>query len=406
MRRLDVFGDALERIRSDYVDPVDDAEILTHALGGIAARIPALAQDQRFKDAKRRIAELAGEKDLYAKLDVVGGVFDIAFKLDPPLHGQDDVVDAAITAMQGHYSTKDPPSPRRGVGAAAVSGPAGLGLVLGRPAGKSQIVSTIALSPAEAAGLRAGDVIESLDGKPVGSLALDDLVNRLRGPVGSLVTLEITRNNKPKTISVTRQIIYNVDVVARSEGKVAYVRIATFVRGTQKRVRDAIAAQHLRQPGKLGGIVLDLRQNSGGPLDEMIELADDFLDSGVIVSLQERVDNPIVRARPGEVAANVPIVIITDKTTAGGTEAFAAALKDNNRARLVGMPTAGAGAVETVIPLPDGAPLTITTGRLYRPSGQPLLGKGLSVDVEVRQTSDDDGDAALKAAITMCSHTD
>jgi carboxyl-terminal processing protease len=260
------------------------------------------------------------------------------------------------------------------------------------------VVTPIDGSPAAKAGVQAGDAILSVDGTSTDGLDIDQAGDLLRGKPGSKVTLELqgADQDRPYTVTLTREQVH----VASARGELlqkdyGYLRIADFGDDTVAAVHATLKDLVKKNGGPLRGLVMDLRQNPGGLLDAAVTVSDDFLDSGVIVTAKGRApDANLSRsAAPGDLLAGAPMVVLVDYGTASAAEIVAGALKDDRRALVVGTQTFGKGSVQTVIPLPQGDAIKLTTALYYTPSGRSIQAQGIVPDVEVDQLklADDDG---------------
>ncbi len=247
-----------------------------------------------------------------------------------------------------------------------------------------KVVSPIDDTPAARAGLRAGDLIVAIDGKPIGAI---EAMEPLRGPAGSQVVLTIERGEeKPFDVTVTRETIRVTSVRSRMlEPGYGYVRISTFQADTGADFQKHVAQLQAQAGGKLKGLVLDLRSNPGGLLTAAVQVADDLLDKGVIVSTRGRISVSDARfeATPGDLMRGAPVVVLVDAGSASASEVLAGALHDNQRARIVGSRTFGKGSVQTVLPLDNGDSVKLTTARYYTPSGRSIQATGIVPDLEL-----------------------
>ena len=250
------------------------------------------------------------------------------------------------------------------------------------------VVAPIDGSPAAKAGIQAGDAILSVDGTSTEGLSLDEASELLRGKPGSKVTLELQGGDQdqPYTVKLTRQEVRvssaRVELLQEGYG---YLRIADFGDDTQGAVTAGMKELVKKNGGALQGLVMDLRSNPGGLLDSAVAVADDFLESGLIVTAKGRAPdaNFTRRATPGDLLDGAPLVVLVDAGTASAAEIVAGALKDNHRALIVGEQTFGKGSVQTVIPLPQGDAIKLTTALYYTPSGRSIQAEGIAPDVEV-----------------------
>lgn len=318
--------EVLERVKQEYVDPVDDHRLMTAAIHGMVSSLDPNSQ------------VLEGE----------------------------DYQDIRITSS-GEYS--------------------GVGLELSAEDDAIQVIAPIDGGSAAAAGIRAGDVIISIDGVPVTSASLDSVIRRMRGPDGSEVRLGIERENvaEPMEFRLKRGRIALRSVRWQmAEPDIGYARISQFSDNTAGDLEEAVAALLAKHGGKpLEGLVLDMRNNPGGVLDAAVAVADEFLDHGTIVTASGRTGESRFRmdATPGDELSGAPIVVLVNAGTASAAEIVAGALKDNHRAILVGRRTFGKGTVQTVIPLSGDRALKLTTSRYFTPSGLSIDHKGIEPDV-------------------------
>ena len=263
------------------------------------------------------------------------------------------------------------------------------------------VVSPVDGSPAAKAGIQAGDAILAVDGTATDGLSLDQASQLLRGTLGSKVTLELQGQDqdRPYTVKLTRQEIK----VTSARGELlqkgyGYLRISDFGDDTQSALLASMKELVKKNGGPLQGLVMDLRDNPGGLLDAAVAVSDDFLDSGLIVTAKGRAaDASLVRnATPGDLLGGAPLVVLVDGGTASAAEIVAGALKDDKRALIVGTQTFGKGSVQTVIPLPDGDAIKLTTALYYTPSGRSIQAEGIDpdVDVDALQLADNGGEQA------------
>ena len=287
----------------------------------------------------------------------------------------------------------------------------GLGIQITSDSGLIKVISPIDDTPAAKAGIKAGDYITEVDGETVIGQTLNDVVNKLRGKVGSKVKVTIKRaNKKPFTVTLRRAEI-KVDSV-KSEIKdedILYIRIPSFNEDLSKNVEKAVKNAQKKLKNKLVGIVIDVRNNPGGLLDQAIGVSDLFLEHGEIVSTRSRNVEDTVKfsATAGDIAKGLPIVVIINEGSASASEILAGALQDHHRAVVIGEKSFGKGSVQTVVQLPNGAGMRLTTARYYTPSGRSIQAKGIEPDIVVRQSKveeiEDNGwnisEADLKGAL-------
>jgi len=271
----------------------------------------------------------------------------------------------------------------------------GVGVELMRqPDGSLRVISPIDDTPAARAGVKAGDIITAIDGKPF-KPDEGDQSGPLRGAPGSKVTLTIAREGKDKTfdVTLTRETIRVASVKSRMlEPGYGYVRISAFQADTAADFESQVEKLKEKAGGKLRGLVIDLRSNPGGLLTSAVQIADDLLDSGKIVSTRGRIaiSDAEFGATPGDRLDGAPVVALVDAGSASAAEVLAGALRDNNRARIVGSRTFGKGSVQTVLPLDNGDSVKLTTARYYTPSGKSIQALGISPDVVLQPGKDAD----------------
>ena len=258
----------------------------------------------------------------------------------------------------------------------------GVGVWVHRVAdGSLRIMSVQPHSPASAAGLKAGDVLVSVAGRTVAGRSVADVVSGLRGDAGSTVTVQYRRHGSVITARLTRANVPDDDVSASMiTSGIERLRVAAFTRGVGRWVRDQVARAHERH---LQGLVLDLRDDPGGLLDEAVETASAFLDGGPVVSYEQRNSSPQMLRALGHGDTGLPLVVLVDGGTASAAEIVAAALQDRGRAVLIGSRTFGKGSVQAPSRLSDGSALELTVGHYLTPSGRSLDGVGVAPDVEV-----------------------
>ena len=327
---LALFADVFERVRADYVDKVDDKKLIENALNGM---LSGLDPHSNYMNAK-------------------------AF--------QDMQVQT-----RGEFG--------------------GLGLEVTEDNGIIKVVSPIDDTPASKAGVKAGDLITSLDGKTVEGLTLTEAVDEMRGPPGSSITLTIKREgvDTPIQVAMHREVIHIKVVRSRLVGHIGYIRVTSFDEQTDSELRKAYQQLKQQAGGSLEGIVLDLRNNPGGLLDQAVAVSNDFLNRGEIVSTRARDPRDSQRwdAKPGDITNGLPLVVLINGGAASASEIVAGALQDHHRAVLIGTRSFGKGSVQTVIPLGhDQGALRLTTARYYTPSGRSIQAQGIVPDVPVQSS--------------------
>ncbi len=265
----------------------------------------------------------------------------------------------------------------------------GLGIEITMDNGVVKIVSPIDDTPAAKAGLKSGDYITDIDGETVIGLTLNDVVNKLRGKVGTKVKVTISRaNEKPFSVTLRRDEIKIQSVKSEIKNDdVLYIRISSFNEDIDKMIAKAVKDAQKKLKNKLAGLVIDVRNNPGGLLDQAVGVSDLFLEQGEIVSTRSRNEEDTVKysATAGDIAKDLPIVVMINEGSASASEILAGALQDHHRAIVLGEKSFGKGSVQTVIPLRNSAAMRLTTARYYTPSGRSIQAKGIEPDVEVKQ---------------------
>jgi carboxyl-terminal processing protease len=258
----------------------------------------------------------------------------------------------------------------------------GIGVWVRRgPAGSLRVLSVEPTSPAANAGMRAGDVLISVAGHAVGNRSVADVVTALRGDAGSVVSVVVSRAGRLRTMRIRRESVSDDDVSATMvSAGVERLRVAAFTRGVGRWVRSKVESASRRH---LRGLVLDLRDDPGGLLDEAVETASAFLDGGPVVSYQQRGHQTQVLDALGSGVTGIPLVVLVDGGTASAAEIVAAALQDRGRAVLIGSRTFGKGSVQAPSQLSDGSALELTVGHYLTPAGKALDGVGVVPDLEV-----------------------
>ncbi len=326
-RQLKLFGDVFERVRADYVEEVTDQKLIELAIQGM---LSSLDPHSSYLNA-----------DSFRDMRV---------------------------QTKGEFG--------------------GLGIEVTMENGLVKVVSPIDDTPAFRAGIEAGDLITHLDSKPVQGLSLNDAVDMMRGPVNSAIKLTIRRAGREAfDVAITRDVIKITSVRGRAEGSAAYVRITTFNEQTAPGLEAQLKKRGEEFGDEMTGIVLDLRNNPGGLLDQAIAVSDAFLDQGEIVSTRGRDPNNAQRynARSGDLAKGLPIVVLINGGSASASEIVAGALQDHRRAIIMGTTSFGKGSVQTIIPVSGSGAMRLTTARYYTPSGRSIQGTGITPDIEVEQ---------------------
>lgn len=237
--------------------------------------------------------------------------------------------------------------------------------------------------------MKPGDYITSIDGEQVMGLTLNEAVDKMRGKVGTKVKLTIRRaNEKPFDVTLKREEIKIQSVKSEvKSGDVAYIRVSSFSENIDKMIEKAVKDARKKTDGKLAGVVLDVRNNPGGLLDQAVSVSDLFLDKGEIVSTRSRNESDTIKytAEKGDIVKGLPIVVLINEGSASASEIVAGALQDHHRAIVMGEKSFGKGSVQTVIPLGKYGAMRLTTARYYTPSGRSIQAKGIEPDIEVKQ---------------------
>jgi carboxyl-terminal processing protease len=267
----------------------------------------------------------------------------------------------------------------------------GIGLEVTGEDGAVKAVTAMDDTPAQKAGIESGDYITAIDGTSILGLPLNDAVSKMKGDPGSKLTLTIVRTGKdqPFDVTLTREIITVKSVKTRMEGDYGYLRIASFQENTAAEAQAALS-DLMKQNPKMKGLILDLRNNPGGLLEQSVGVADMFLNGGEIVSQRGRQPDDIIRyqAKKGDMLNGLPLVVLTNGGTASAAEIVSGALQDQHRAEIVGETTFGKGSVQSVIELGDNRAVKLTTARYYTPSGRSIQKTGITPDLVVAQSRD------------------
>ena len=361
--QLDLFGDIFERIRSAYVDEVDDQELIRAAINGMLISL------------------------------------DPHSSYLPPQNYEEMQFDT-----RGEFG--------------------GLGIEVTQEEGWVKVVSPMDGTPADEAGLQAGDFISAVDGEPTLGLTLNEAVDMMRGPVGSDITLTIVRDitAEPFEVTITRAIIKLTAARVRTEGRTIVMRVTTFNEQSYPNMAEGMAREIEAAGGieNIDGFVLDLRNNPGGLLSEAISISDAFLNEGEIVSTRGRSDRDSNRfsAVEGDLAEGKPLVVLINGGSASASEIVAGALQDHQRAVVVGTKSFGKGSVQTIMPMQGNGAMRLTTARYYTPSGRSIQALGVEpdiivdfvrpepVDPDAEETPERRSEADLRGAISNDSLTD
>ncbi len=333
-RQLDLFGEVLERVRSDYVEKPEDPKLIEAAINGM---LTALDPHSAYLN---------------------------------PKHFRDMQVQT-----RGEFG--------------------GLGIEVTMENGVVKVVAPIDDTPASRAGLMSGDLITHLDKEQILGLTLQEAVEKMRGPVNSPITPPIVRKGTedPFEVKVVRDVIHINPVKYNAEGDdVGYIRLTTFNEQTTANLQKAIEDLKKQLGPKLKGYIVDLRNNPGGLLDQAISVSDAFLDQGAIVLTRGRNLEETQRsnARPGDMTDGQKIVVLINGGSASASEIVAGALQDHHRATIIGTRSFGKGSVQTIIPLGSNGALRLTTARYYTPSGRSIQAKGIEPEVVVEEELPDE----------------
>jgi len=333
-RRLAVFGDIYERVRAQYVTEPDEKKLVESAINGM---LSSLDPHSSYMDAE-------AAKDMRAN-------------------------------TKGEFG--------------------GLGIEVTMENDVVKVIAPIDETPAWDAGVMAGDLIVKIDGEDLRGQTLSEAVDKMRGEVGTEITLTIVREGvaQPLDIVIKRAIIKVRAVRHRVEGDVGYIRIIQFTEQTMSDLEKAIAAIRAEVKDEdLKGYVLDMRLNPGGLLDQAVHVSDAFLERGEIVSIRGRTSQEVTRfdSEPGDLTMNKPVIVLVNGGSASASEIVAGALQDQRRATVLGTRSFGKGSVQTIIPLGENGALRLTTALYYTPSGRSIQGKGITPDIVVEQPLPDE----------------
>ncbi|RVT87344.1 S41 family peptidase [Rhodobacteraceae bacterium CCMM004] len=338
--------------------------------------------------------ENASKTSVYEQLDLFGDIFERIRAQYVEEVDEGDLIEAAIdgmlTSLDPHSSYLSPDDARdMRVQTRGEFG--GLGIEVTQEEGFVKVVSPMDGTPAAAAGVEAGDFITHVDGESLLGLTLDEAVEMMRGPVGSEIIITVVREgvDEPFDVSIIRDTIKLTAVRTRTEGRSVILRITTFNDQTFPNLKEGLEEQIEAAGGmdEVNGIVLDLRNNPGGLLTQAIRVSDAFLEEGEIVSTRGRdlADSDRFNATPGDLASGKPIVVLINGGSASASEIVAGALQDHRRAIVVGTKSFGKGSVQTVMPLRGEGAMRLTTARYYTPSGRSIQALGVSPDIVVQQ---------------------
>ncbi len=326
-RQLHLFGEVFERVRADYVEKVSDSKLVESAING-----------------------------MLTSLDPHSGFLNKENFRDMQVH------------TKGEFG--------------------GLGIEVTMDNGLVKVVSPIDDTPAFHAGIKSGDLISQLDDEPVMGITLAEAVDRMRGRVGTDIKLTIRRDGQePFDVTITRAIITIQSVRSRIEKDIGYVRITTFNEQAADGLKKAVKGFRNKLGDKLKGIVLDLRNNPGGLLEQAVAVSDSFLERGEIVSTRGRHkdDDNRYNAHPGDLTDGLPVVVLINGGSASASEIVAGALQNHHRAVIMGTRSFGKGSVQTIIPTGSLGAIRLTTALYYTPSGVSIQAKGIEPSIVVEQ---------------------
>jgi carboxyl-terminal processing protease len=388
----DVYRVGFRYIRDRYVRSVTVRDVALGGFKGLSAidgqiAVAAPGATVTVQHANRRVASIPAPhpQDYDGWAQVTVSVIQAAAAASEPVSRagtekiQQTVLSSALASLDG-FSRYVPPSDAR-ESRALRNGYGGIGITVQQVQGQLKVVSVMPGTPAETAGLRADDSIVRIAGRPITGLELREIVQQLRGPEGSRVILTVARAavQQPLELTVVRRHIIPVAAIYRREGNIAYIQVTRFLQGTARQVARSVADAKREIGPNLAGIILDLRDDPGGLLDQAIDVSDLFLGDGRIVSTIGRhpESQQSYDARAGDIAAGIPMVVLVNGRTASSSEIVAAALQDHRRAVVVGSNTYGKGTVQTVFTLPNDGELILTWSRFHAPSGYALEGLGV-----------------------------
>ncbi len=333
-------------------------------------------------------------KEIYEQLNLFGEVFDRVRSTHVEAVKSKDLIRAAIDGMLSSldpHSGYLPPESFEDMQVDTKGAFGGLGIEVTQEDGFVKVVSPMDGTPAFAAGVESGDYITHVDSEPTLGLTLSEAVDKMRGPVGSEITLTIVRAGQPDPLDIVivRDVIKLTAARVRTEGNIVIIRVTTFNEQTTPNIKDGIkkSVADLNGIDNVMGFVLDLRNNPGGLLSEAISVTDMFLEKGEIVSTRGREidEGERYNARTGDLAHGKPIVLIINGGSASASEIVAGALQDHNRAIVLGTKSFGKGSVQSILPIGKEGAIRLTTARYYTPSGRSIQALGVAPDIIVEQ---------------------
>lgn len=344
------FTDVFKRVRASYVREVRDSELIDAAIRGI--------EEQKSSSPRRDGTHLveAGLRAMMAGLDPHSAYLNA-----------DEYRDSFVSTRSEF---------------------GGIGIEVNAEDGLVKVIAPIEDTPAYRAGLKTGDLITHVDGEPVKGKGLLYAVNKMRGPPGSELRLMLLRGSATFEARLTRAVIKVRSVRWEIVGDVGYIRVVRFIEKADDNLEQAVAEVRKRLGERLRGIVLDLRNNPGGLLEQSVTMADSFLESGTIVSVKgRRGAGRVYEASSGDIARGIPMVVLVNGGSASASEIVAAALQHNGRAVVMGTQTFGKGSVQTILPLAQEGAIRLTTALYYTPSGEAIQARGVEPNIELIETS-------------------
>jgi carboxyl-terminal processing protease len=409
---IDLLGEIIDKIREKYVEQPSDRALMGSAIEGMLRKF---GNDDARIVADRGLAapsKAKSDNELapYALLDVFADVLERLLQDQTGPESGQMVVRAAIDGM---LSGLDPlsayydPAAYKNYKEKTFGVFGGVGIEIKKEKEKLRVVLPLEDGPAVRAGVLANDLITHINGESTEDLTLQQSVDKLRGSVNTAVAVTLLREGQPAPLGLTiiRETI-RVNPVKFSlerDGSVGYIKITAFNSQAHKGVVQAVKSLQRLGDEKIKGYVLDLRNNVGGALNQALAVADGFLDHGLIATLKGRnlEETGRTTARSGDMLNGKPLVLLINDVTASGAEIVAGALRDNKRAKIVGVRSAGLASVQTVFPMRDKSAVRLTTGRFYTPSGQSIQNRGIQPDIKVDRPSNNDADVQLHKAIEL-----
>jgi len=410
-----VFSSGYEYIVDRYIDPVRVSDLAIQGLGNLTEIDQELSVNYEGENISLShkgefigsyYAPQDGDQKLWTDLTIQ--VIEGGRKKSPELRQAkaEDIYDAVISGMlknldgYSRYAGANDARSNR----ASREGFGGIGIQILVEDNDVRIVSVLPNTPAERSGLLADDRITHIEGKPVSGLDIHQVVERLRGKIGSHLEITVAREDNPEPLKITlsRALIVGVTVTSKIFDDIAYIRITSFNKRTADGVEEEVEKLLPRiETGEITGLILDLRSNPGGLLDQAVDIANLFIENGLIVSTNGRHpdSNQSFEADDEDITNGLPIVVLINGNSASASEIVASALQDQGRAVIVGTNSYGKGTVQNVITLPNNGELTLTWSRFHAPSGYTLQGLGVMPTVctsEDKIDIDDSGDISVE----------